>query len=39
MKTCKKCNKAKVLGDFYFYKTKNYRDGLCKRCRNENNRN
>ena len=24
---------------FYFYKSKNYRDGMCKSCRNQNNKN
>jgi len=39
MKTCKKCSIAKPREDFYFYKSKNYTDGLCKVCRNEFNKN
>lgn len=39
MKTCKKCNIAKSKDDFYFYKSKNYTDGMCKICRNESNKN
>lgn len=39
MKTCKKCCIAKPKEDFYFYKTKNFTDGICKICRNESNKN
>lgn len=39
MKTCKKCKVEKEISEFYFYKSKNYRDGFCKVCRSENNRN
>ena len=39
MKTCKKCCIEKPKDEFYFYKTKNFTDGLCKICRNQSNKN
>jgi len=38
LKICKKCNHEKTLDNFYFYKSKNYRDGFCNVCRNECNK-
>ncbi len=32
VKTCKKCGKEKVLGDFYFEKTRNRYKPVCKSC-------
>lgn len=39
MKICKSCNKSKTLEDFYYYRNRRSRDGLCKKCRNEKNKN
>lgn len=39
MKTCKKCEIEKPIEDFYFYKSKKFRDGLCRACRNQFNKN
>lgn len=39
MKVCIKCNIEKAEDDFFFYKSRNWRDSFCKECRNADNRN
>jgi hypothetical protein len=39
MKRCKLCGEEKSIDDFYFYRSKNYRDGICKSCRNQKTKN